>query len=242
MSQQTVRFLVRPWLSRLLDARRFRHGIALLPLLVAVTARAQTGTITGRITESLSGQPVGNATVYALRAGGNGNVTTRSAADGKYTLANLPAGTYTVTVTARIGLAQKHVDGFAVQAGQTATLDFVMAPIAAQLEQVVTTATSGAEPERIQDSPNPISVVTATQIAERPSVTITDHLKAVPGLSISAGGFAQANIVSRGFNNAFSTQMLMLQDYRYAGVPSLRVNVPLLFTGTNEDIDRIEVF
>ena len=33
----------------------------------------------------------------------------------------------------------------------------------------------------------------------------------------------------------------MLQDYRFAGVPSLRVNVPFLFTGTNEDIERIEV-
>jgi outer membrane receptor for ferrienterochelin and colicins len=241
MSLRNVRPLVRPSLSRLFDGSLHRLALAALPLLAASTVAAQSGTITGRVTEGLSGQPVANATINALRAGGNGNVTARSAADGKYTLANLPAGAYTVTVTARIGLAQKHVDGFAVQAGQTATLDFVMAPIAAQLEQVVTTATSGAEPERIQDSPNPISVVSAAQIAERPSVTITDHLKSLPGLSISAGGIAQSNIVSRGFNNAFSTQMLMLQDYRYAGVPSLRVNVPLLFTGTNEDIDRIEV-
>ena len=128
-----------------------------------------------------------------------------------------------------------------VRSGQTTTLDLSLLPIARQLEQVVTTATGGAEPERIQDSPNPISVVTSAQIAERPSATITDHLKSLPGLSISTGGIAQANIVSRGFNNAFSTQMLMLQDYRYAGVPSLRVNVPLLATGTNEDIDRIEV-
>lgn len=210
-------------------------------LLAAAPLAAQTGTVRGRVTEALSAQPVGGATINALRAGGNGNVTARSDSSGAYVLGNLPAGTYTITVTARIGLAAKHVDGVAVQAGQTSTLDFVMTPIAAQLEQVVTTATSGAEPERIQDSPNPISVVGATEIEERPSASITDHLKAVPGLSISAGGLTQANIVSRGFNNAFSTQMLMLQDYRYAGVPSLRVNVPLLFTGTNEDIDRIEV-
>src|SRR5690606_8445849 len=85
------------------------------------------------------------------------------------------------------------------------------------------------------------SVVTAERIAERPAVTVTDHLKGQPGLSISNGGIVQANIVSRGFNNAFSTSMLMLQDYRFAGVPSLRVNVPFLFTGTGEDIDRIEV-
>ncbi len=242
MSLQTVRTIVRPTPRSQLHGTRHRGLLGALALLaVATPAAAQNGTISGRVTEALSGQPVAGATVNALRAAGGGNVTARSTADGKYTLSNLRAGTYTVTVTARIGLAQKHVDGFVVQAGQTATLDVAMAPVAAQLEQVVTTATSGAEPERIQDSPNPISVVTSTEIAERPSATITDHLKGVPGLSISAGGIAQANIVSRGFNNAFSTQMLMLQDYRYAGVPSLRVNVPLLFTGTNEDIDRIEV-
>ncbi|HEV8447756.1 MAG TPA: TonB-dependent receptor [Gemmatimonadaceae bacterium] len=243
MSLQTVRSVVRPRATYGSGSSPWRRAwLALLAAAVAAApAAGQTGTISGRVTEALSGQPVGNATINALRAGGNGNVTVRSSADGKYTLSNLPAGAYTVTVTARIGLAKKSVDGFAVRGGQTATLDFSMTPIAAQLEQVVTTATSGAEPERIQDSPNPISVVTSAQIEERPSLTVTDHLKAVPGLSISAGGLAQANIVSRGFNNAFSTQMLMLQDYRYAGVPSLRVNVPLLFTGTNEDIDRIEV-
>ncbi|HET9730968.1 MAG TPA: TonB-dependent receptor plug domain-containing protein, partial [Acidimicrobiia bacterium] len=193
------------------------------------------------MTERVSGEPLSGATVTALRVGGGGAASTKSLTDGAYKLANLAAGMYTVSVTARIGLAPRTVDSVVVRPGETTTLVLAMSPIPRQLEQVVTTATGGAQPERIQDSPNPISVVTATQIAERPSATITDHLKSVPGLSISTGGIAQANIVSRGFNNAFSTQMLMLQDYRYAGVPSLRVNVPLLATGTNEDIDRIEV-
>ena len=65
--------------------------------------------------------------------------------------------------------------------------------------------------------------------------------KGVPGIDINAGGIAQANIVARGFNNAFSGALLTLQDYRFAAVPSLRVNVPFLFTGTNEDIERVEV-
>ena len=207
----------------------------------AGSAMAQNGTIRGKVTEQVSGTPVGGAVVNASRSGGGGSASTRSTTDGSYALADLPAGTYTVQVTAKIGLSPKRVDSVVVRAGQTTTLDFAMVPIARQLEQVVTTATGGAAPERVQDSPNSISVVSATQIAERPSVTITDHLKAVPGLSISTGGIAQANIVSRGFNNAFSTQLLTLQDYRYANVPSLRVNVPLLFTGTTEDIDRIEV-
>lgn len=224
-------------------SRQFRRfsSIAALLAFAASAAAAQTGTVSGKITEQVSGTPVAGALVNASRSGGGGSASTRSAADGAYSLSNLPAGTYTIQVTARIGLSPKRVDSVAVRAGQATTLDFAMVPIARQLEQVVTTATGGAAPERVQDSPNSISVVSATQIAERPSMTITDHLKGVPGLSISTGGIGQANIVSRGFNNAFSTQLLTLQDYRYANVPSLRVNVPLLFTGTNEDIDRIEV-
>ncbi len=213
---------------------------AILGLLISATAAAQTGTISGKITEQASGEPITGANVSVSRSGVGAASVTRSTASGTYSIANLAAGVYTVSVTA-VGLSPKRTENVTVRAGQTTAVDIVMAPIARQLEQVVTTATGGAQPERIQDSPNPISVVTSTQIAERPSASITDHLKAVPGLSISTGGIAQANIVSRGFNNAFSTQMLMLQDYRYAGVPSLRVNVPLLFTGTNEDIDRIEI-
>src|SRR5262249_31410620 len=150
MSLQTVRSVVlNRWIPGSPRSSMWRRAcFALLAVAVAaVPAAGQTGTISGRVTEALSGQPVANATVNALRAGGNGNMTVRSSTDGKYTLSNLAAGTYTVTVTARIGLAQKHVDGFAVKGGQTATLDFEMKPIAAQLEQVVTTATSGAEPE-----------------------------------------------------------------------------------------------
>jgi outer membrane receptor for ferrienterochelin and colicins len=214
---------------------------AALLAFAAGSAAAQNGAIRGKITEQVSGSPVGGAVVNGSRSGGGGSASTRSTADGSYTLADIPPGTYTVQVTAKIGLSPKRVDSVVVRPGQTTTLDFAMVPIARQLEQVVTTATGGAAPERVQDSPNSISVVSSTQIAERPAMTITDHLKAVPGLSISTGGIAQANIVSRGFNNAFSTQLLTLQDYRYANVPSLRVNVPLLFTGTDEDIDRIEV-
>jgi outer membrane receptor for ferrienterochelin and colicins len=226
-----------------LKSRLFRSAwrAALVIAIGALPAAAQTGGISGRVTEKVSGEPLTGATVTASRSGGGGAASAKSGADGAYRLTNLPAGIYSVYVTARIGLAARTVDSVVVRAGETTTLVLAMAPIARQLEQVVTTATGGAQPERIQDSPNPISVVTASQIAERPSASITDHLKSVPGLSISTGGIAQANIVSRGFNNAFSTQMLMLQDYRYAGVPSLRVNVPLLATGTNEDIDRIEV-
>src|SRR5262249_17922024 len=135
----------------------WRHaGFGLVALVIAAApAAGQNGTIAGRVTEALSGLPVPGATINALRAGGGGNVTVRSATDGRYTLSNLPAGTYTVTVTRVMGFAPKQVD-VAVRAGQTATLDFTMSRAAARLERVVTTGTGGAEPERIEVSPNAI--------------------------------------------------------------------------------------
>src|SRR6185312_3253233 len=94
---------------------------------------------------------------------------------------------------------------------------------------------------KILDTPASISVVNSEQITNVPAPTIADYLKTTPGLSVSTGGIMQSNIVSRGFNNAFSGGMLMMQDYRFAGVPSLRVNVPALFTSNDDDIERIEI-
>ena len=223
--------------------RNFSIACLLVGCLAAAspTVQAQTGSIGGKVTERNSGEGVLRATVSAVGTDGVRAGSAISRQDGTYLISGLPVGTYSVNVAARVGLAARKIDAVRVTSGQVTNLDIVMSAIVMQLEQVVTTGTRGAEPERIQESPNSISVVSAEQIAERPSLTVTDHLKAQPGLSISTGGLIQSNIVSRGFNNAFSTSMLMLQDYRFAGVPSLRVNVPALFTGSNEDIDRIEV-
>src|SRR5690606_21894347 len=157
---------------------------------------------------------------------------------GAYRIGALPAGTYTIVVT-RIGYTPKRTPGVVVGAGQTVSLDIEVGGITAILNQVV--VSSSRSPEKVLEAPASVSVVGEAAIAARPSVTAVEHLKNTPGIDISQGGLIQSNVVARGFNNIFSGSMLMLQDYRFAGVPSLRVNVPFLFTGSNEDIERIEV-
>lgn len=221
---------------------RFRFvssALASLGLVAVASVADAQGTVAGKVTAADGGAAVAAAQVSVL-SGSTRVGATQSGDDGTFRISNVPAGTYTVLVT-RIGYAAKRTEGVQVTRGGTVTVNVQLSELAAQLNQVVTTATRGAEPEKVLDSPNAISVVSADRIAERPAVSITDHIKAQPGVAISNGGIVQANIVSRGFNNAFSTSMLMLQDYRFAGVPSLRVNVPFLFTGTGDDIDRIEV-
>lgn len=223
--------------------RRFREGfrvLALAALVVANTAAAQTvsGAIAGRVTDSATTAVIANVTVVAVTSSGAIGGTTRTNEQGQFRVGNLANGTYTVEVRS-IGHVPRVISDVAVH-DATVTVDVVLTK-GNMLEQIVVTTTRGATAEKVLDAPASVSVISSEAIETRPSLTTTDHLKGTPGIDISQGGIVQSNVVARGFNNVFSGSLLTLQDYRFAGVPSLRVNVPLLFTGSNEDIDRIEV-
>ncbi|HUQ79629.1 MAG TPA: TonB-dependent receptor [Gemmatimonadaceae bacterium] len=208
-----------------------------LLLVTASVARAQTGTIAGRITDTTSAAPLSGATVRAV-SGSSTAASATAGEDGAYRIVNIAPGTYDVVVT-RIGYLARRITSVRVTAGQTAQVDVHMAELVTQLNPAVVVASR--QQEKVLDAPASVSVVETREIEERPSVTVADHLRGLQGVDATQGGIAQTNIVTRGFNNAFSGALLTLTDYRFAGVPSLRVNVPLLFTGTNEDIERIEV-
>jgi iron complex outermembrane receptor protein len=209
--------------------------VSLALLSVPALGRAQTGTVTGTVTEGRANQPVGGARVQALSAT-TVVAATQSRADGTYRL-TVTAGTYTIVVN-RIGYQPGNAT-VTVSAGASATANVVLTERVVELNPVVTVASRTEE--KALDAPASVSVIEVREIQERPAVTAADHVQGIAGVDVSKGGIAQSNIVARGFNNAFSGSILTLQDYRFAGVPSLRVNVPLMFTSTNEDIERIEV-
>ncbi|MGQ0643824.1 MAG: TonB-dependent receptor domain-containing protein [Gemmatimonadaceae bacterium] len=216
---------------------RYVLGVLAGVALSSTAGFAQTGSISGRVTDSASAQGIVGARVQAIGAN-NATTGVLSGANGGYRVSNLQPGTYTVQVS-RIGFQMRRVPGVNVTAGGTATVDVPMTVIVTELNPVVTTASR--REEKILEAPASIAVVDVRQIQERPSVTVADHVRSVPGVDVNQGGVMQSNIVARGFNNAFSGSILTLQDYRFASVPSLRVNVPYLFTGTNEDVERVEV-
>ena len=215
--------------------RRLLPGAA--SLLFAATAAAQSGSLNGRITTSDAGRPLDNARVSVSDGVRTAGVATTGVA-GQYAVPNLVAGTYTVVIS-RIGFQLQRFPGIVIRAGQQTALNAAMAEIPTQLNAVVTTASR--RPEKALDAPASLSVVTSETIERKPSISVADLVKGQPGIDVSSGGIAQSNIVARGFNNAFSGSLLMLQDYRFAGVPSLRVNVPYLSLGQSEDIERVEL-
>ena len=209
-------------------------------LFLAVSLRpltAQTGTILGRVSEKNSGAPIAGARLDASSRTGKGeSATTRG--DGRFEIRGLTPGLYTLVVT-RLGMQRERVEAISVRPGESTSVEVVVAAVPATLAQVVTSASR--HDEKVLDAPAPTFVVSQQALAVRPALTVADHLKALPGVDVSTGGIVQSNIVTRGFNNAFSTRLLVLQDYRFASVPSLGVNAPFLIPGTLDDIDRIEV-
>jgi outer membrane receptor for ferrienterochelin and colicins len=208
----------------------------LLPSFAA-TAVAQTGIVAGKVTDKSEGRPIVSATVSLLGSGGRAVANTRTGNDGSYRLAGIATGTYTVQVIA-LGYTQGRQTGVVVRANATSTVDMVLEQSVFQLETITTTVSRA--PEKTTEAPAQITVVPTVEITDRPSLSVTDHVKTLPGVDASQGGLVQSNVVGRGFNNIFSGALLMLIDNRFAAVPSLRVNVPAFFTATDQDIEKVE--
>lgn len=95
------------------------------------SAQAGSATVTGRITNAETGEPVQGAQLVVVGTARGG----LSAADGRYTITAVPAGTHQVRAT-RLGY-QPATAQVVVAAGQTASADFAINPAAVQLEGVV---------------------------------------------------------------------------------------------------------
>jgi len=161
---------------------------ALFGALVACPLSAQStqGTITGRVTDAATGQPIASAQVNVV----NTAIGALTNDKGQYSIRGVLPGTHTVRVL-RVGYAEQTAT-VSVTAGQTATLDLTMKSVAVTLNPVVTTATG--EQRRIEVG-NSIAQVDASQIVATKGVsTITDLLTArapgvqvIPGTQIGAG-------------------------------------------------------
>src|SRR5262249_12551434 len=103
-------------------AMRFLSLAVLAALLVGVpgSAHAQNGRIRGTVRDA-SGDPLAGASVRAQSPAQTGRATT--GADGSYTIADLSAGTYTVTASLP-GLRAQVRQNVAVRANAETSVDF----------------------------------------------------------------------------------------------------------------------
>ncbi|HEX6940029.1 MAG TPA: SusC/RagA family TonB-linked outer membrane protein [Longimicrobiales bacterium] len=148
-------------------------------LLSAGPALAQSGNVTGVVTQSGTGQPLDGAVVQL--EGTSFSAVTRE--NGRYLLMDVPAGTYTLVVQ-MIGHAEARQQ-ITVSAGQVTQANVIMQQEAISLQEIVVTGTAGA----MAKVKTPFEVATV-QAAEMPvpTVNVASALQGkVAGVSITAG-------------------------------------------------------
>lgn len=217
--------------------RRTVAFACLLTGCIAVSAAAQNGTITGQVVDADGGRSVVGATVRALSPTGVTVVGTQTNDEGQYRLAVAP-GTYTVAAR-RLGYAPVEQRSVVVGAAGSVEVNLSMNVTALRLGGEVVTA--GRRPQKVTEADQHTEVVLPEIIEERATLTPVEQIRSTPGVDYATTGIMGANVVARGFNNVFSGALLTISDYRYATVPSLRVNTPYLIPTPNEDVGQIEV-
>ena len=229
-----------PLSARFHARARLAHAVTLLfaaGILTPVALRAQGGAVIGRVTDAATGQPLAQARVEVIRD--DTAVAGRALTDeeGRFQVGTLPTGRHAVTA-ALIGYRLSRVADVEV-GGAAVEVNLYLTRLPPQLGTVVVTVSRSEE--QLNEAPASISIVPTEAIEEAPRLTPTEHVRDAPGVDIARTGVMQSNLVTRGFNDIFSSSLLVLTDNRYDFIPSLRVNAPWLIPAANEDIERIEV-
>ncbi len=150
-----------------------------------VAVRRQAGgSIAGRVVDAVTQAPLSQV---AVRVEGPG-LGAMTASDGRYTIRDVPAGTYHV-IARRVGYVPFTKDA-TLTADQPATLDFGLSAVATKLNEVVTTAVGD---QRRYEIGNAISTINADSIAPTAPITsLTDLISArAPGVEVlEIGGLA----------------------------------------------------
>lgn len=132
-------------------------------------AAQETGTVRGRVTDAMSGQPIADARVTVSGTAVLGATT----GEGEYVLSRVPAGTREIVVR-RVGFAAGR-QTVEVLAGQTLAVDFALRAAAVSLDAVVVTGTTAPVESRALG--NSISTVDGSAIAASQAITIDAALQ-----------------------------------------------------------------
>ena len=230
---------------------RLAAVVAVASVLVASPVAAQTGTVTGTITDASNGAGIQSVQVYLVDTG----LGTLTNATGRFLILNVPAGSYTLRAE-RLGYATQDIQ-VSVSAGGTVAQNFLLESEALGLDEIVVTGTAGAA--RRREIGNTIASVSVADIAEPPANVDALLQGRVAGMTVfnaSGNAGSGARIRLRGnVSVAQSNQPLIYVDGVRIRSTSFDKNVPPTgYPGRSgndvasplnsinpADIDRIEV-
>ncbi len=219
-------------------ARRINRAVALAffcSLVCTPQLLGQADAIAGTVSDSATHDPVPGVDVRVLGSDGVVVEEARTDFQGRFRLSGLPSGRYQIVFT-RSGYRATRLDNISPGVSD---LTVIMVARVVALEGV--NITGSRTPQTSLDVPVSVSVVTRREIEETTAFTPLDHVRTVTGMDFASKGLMQHTYAVRGGRASNSAALLTLTDYRNAGLPSLRLNVPYLVPTTSDDIERIEV-
>ncbi|HLQ23172.1 MAG TPA: TonB-dependent receptor [Gemmatimonadales bacterium] len=211
--------------------RRLSPWLLLLSGLAAPLAAQQPGVVAGQVQDARSGTGLEGARV--LLAGTP--LATTTGTNGRFGFADVAPGRYGLAVAA-VGYVADSLPDVTVTSGDTARVVVAMRPAAVDLPGIVVTASRA--PERVEDAPASVAVLSHDEVIARNVNTVDGALAFVPGVAFNGPG--QMDIRgSTGSAGGIGSRVLTLID----GHPALSGDggeiifeaLPLL------DLDQIEV-
>lgn len=222
-----------------LPARTIWLVFCLLAGLVTNALLAQTATLRGTVRDAQTGEVLAGANVLVSAVEGETKSTGAvSGKGGAFELKNLVAGDYQVTVSF-IGYAKKIISNLQLATGEVRVISVALSPTGVELNPI--TITASRRPEKVLDAPAAVNLIETGEILANPSLTLVDHLVAMPAVDVAKMGLNANAVVIRGFNDHYPQAVLSLVDNRVTSAPSLRANFFQFIPTTDDDIERIEI-
>jgi len=147
------------------------------------TAAADTGSLTGSVTDS-SGSVVAGAAVNLHQVAGSALLTTSSDRSGHYSFRNVAEGEYLLDASSH-GLTLIRSITFQIAAGESKTLDIQLAVSAIKTAVSVTAA---SEPQAIDSVSKALDVVNVPEVERRGLFAVPDAVRFLPGVRVATSG------------------------------------------------------
>ncbi|MUP44575.1 TonB-dependent receptor [Gramella sp. BOM4] len=206
--------------------------LTMLGLLFSVFAFAQTGTLSGTVIDAATGEPLLGTNIIVR--GTNTGATTNE--NGYYEL-DLEAGDYTIDIYF-IGYETLTRD-ITMAAGEDITLDASLEPSASVMDEVVVSA--NRRPQKITRAPATVNVISSEQIEAFAGPNPGELAARQKGVDFVRSGVQGTGINIRGFNSAFNSKNLQVEDGRISSLIATGLPLGSFTTITKEDIERVEI-
>lgn len=180
-------------------------NIIIIQLLFISNSFSQTGSVSGKITDVSTAEPLIGATVAILNTT-NGTITDF---DGKYLISGLSAGNYSIKIT-YVGYEAKEISGIEIKNGQITIADISLSEKKENtLNEII--VKGELKKENIQsmltlrkNSAVVSDAISADMIKKSPDKNTSEVLKRVSGITIQENKF----VVVRGMNDRYNEAML----------------------------------